>query len=332
MRVVLFADNTVPVALAPLCAALTRTGRGISFFAGESPVHLEAARISCPGTYRSLPDGLLAEAARYDLAILCTVIPYENNYFFQGDGNLVILSFAGWHLLTRLPMSNGIAYFAASVIADMAGLGSSHDENTGCVNDFWWDKRGVDVGMRAAYVCPQCAESFAGDARSLEGVRGLLDLVSTASRQGKDILTVAPDAAAPPGFDVFMCHNGQDKPAVREINAALKEQGIRTWLDEEQLPLGTPWQPELEARVGDVRAACVCVGNSGLGPWQDMEIRAFLSEFVRRERPVIPVLLPDAPAVPDLPLFLRQMTWLDLRQERDKGMKRLAEALKNPRG
>jgi hypothetical protein len=29
--------------------------------------------------------------------------------------------------------------------------------------------------------------------------------------------------------------------------------------------------------------------------------------------PVIPVLLPGAPAVPTLPIFLRELTWVDLR-------------------
>ena len=32
-----------------------------------------------------------------------------------------------------------------------------------------------------------------------------------------------------------------------------------------------------------------------------------------RRLPVIPVLLPDAPARPELPLFLRAFTWVDLR-------------------
>jgi hypothetical protein len=40
-------------------------------------------------------------------------------------------------------------------------------------------------------------------------------------------------------------------------------------------------------------------------------MRAFLSEFIDRQCPVIPVLLPEA-AVPELPVFLRRMTWVDL--------------------
>jgi len=55
------------------------------------------------------------------------------------------------------------------------------------------------------------------------------------------------------------------------------------------------------------------VGGAGVGPWQEQELNAFLREFVARRSPVIPVLLPDAPATPKLPVFLRAMTWVDFR-------------------
>ena len=33
-------------------------------------------------------------------------------------------------------------------------------------------------------------------------------------------------------FDVFLCHNSEDKPVVREIAQKLAEKGIKPWLDE----------------------------------------------------------------------------------------------------
>ncbi len=61
------------------------------------------------------------------------------------------------------------------------------------------------------------------------------------------------------------------------------------------------------------RTAAVLVGPNGLGPWQRMEMRACLAQFVEHRKPVIPVLLPGAPAQPNLPIFLTQFTWVDLR-------------------
>ena len=114
-------------------------------------------------------------------------------------------------------------------------------------------------------------------------------------------------------FDVFISHNSQDKPAVRELVEALKVRDLRPWLDEEQLRPGQPWQEALETIIQTTKAAAVLVGKDGLGPWENIEMRACLSQFVKRKLPVIPVLLPDAPSQPDLPLFLQELTWVDLR-------------------
>jgi hypothetical protein len=57
------------------------------------------------------------------------------------------------------------------------------------------------------------------------------------------------------------------------------------------------------------------VGESGLGPWQEREIRGLLSDFVKRKCPVIPVILNNAPKKPKLPLFLHEMTWVDFRKD-----------------
>lgn len=52
-----------------------------------------------------------------------------------------------------------------------------------------------------------------------------------------------------PGFDCFLSHNSEDKPAVRELADRLRESGISAWLDEEQLRPGLPWQPQLEQGI-----------------------------------------------------------------------------------
>src|SRR6266436_992821 len=328
MRIALYADNTLPVALRPLCELLGSMCQALAFEAGTSAVRIPTPVISKPKTFEQLPTILLVEAQKSDLTVLCTTVPYENNFFFEEHRHVVILSFSGWHILTNLPISNGIAYFLSSMVSDLTAMGPTHHQNTGCLNDFLWDKRGVDVGMRAAFLCPTCIDAYKGNPGILGDVRKLLDLVSAASRREKDILGTTVTAPKEISFDVFLCHNSDDKPAVHDVNARLKRAGVRTWLDEEQLPLGTPWQAELERQIPQVAAAAVFVGRSGLGPWQNTEIRAFLSEFLNRSCTVIPVLLPDVQEVPQLPLFLKQMTWLDLRPSLDRGIIRLANAVR----
>lgn len=315
MNILIYADNTMPIQIRPLVDLLNSMCHGAKFQIGKEKVRLPDPVIRCPESYTHLDKKIRAEIKTADLTLIATSIPYENNFFFEEHDDVVIVSFSGWNLLTDLPISNGLAYFVASMISDTVGVGATHDENTGCINDFWWDKKGIDVGMRSAYICGKCMKSSSDfsseDKIVLEDLVRILNAVSNASRLGRDIVEVAPTSSSP-NFDVFMSHNSADKPAVRRLSGTLADKGVRVWLDEEQLPPGRPWQPLLEKQISEIRAAAVCVGPNGIGPWQDVETRAFLSEFVRRGAPVIPVLLPDSPAVPDLPLFLQQMTWVDM--------------------
>ena len=59
----------------------------------------------------------------------------------------------------------------------------------------------------------------------------------------------------------------------------------------------------------------VAVAVTGLGPWENEEMQAALQLAVREKRAVILLLLPGAPSIPDeLPMFLGNRTWVDLRQ------------------
>lgn len=116
------------------------------------------------------------------------------------------------------------------------------------------------------------------------------------------------------GFDVFMCHNSRDKAEVKAVGLELMKRGLKPWLDEWELRPGFRWQPVLEEQVREIKSAAVFVGAEGLGPWQSEEIGAFLSACVKRGIPVIPVLLPDAPLQPELPVFLAQRHFVDFRR------------------
>jgi len=114
-------------------------------------------------------------------------------------------------------------------------------------------------------------------------------------------------------FDVFLCHNSIDKPEVKAIGLELMKRGIKPWLDAWDLQPGKSFQSQIEEQIRQVKSAAVFVGADPFGPWQSEETKAFLSACVKRGIPVIPILLPNAPSKPDLPLFLAEKTWVDLR-------------------
>ena len=119
-------------------------------------------------------------------------------------------------------------------------------------------------------------------------------------------------------FDVFLCHNSEDKSAVIEIAEQLRRRGLKPWLDVWELQPGAIWQYALEQQIESIGAVAVFAGQKGMGPWQSEEIYAFLQEFIRRKCPVIPVMLSETKTQPRLPIFLRNRHWVDFRlQEPD---------------
>jgi GTPase SAR1 family protein/nucleotide-binding universal stress UspA family protein len=168
---------------------------------------------------------------------------------------------------------------------------------------------------RDSILCPVCElrVSLSDDyepAQDTDQETAAMDASADAGRDIAAASTVRRGQEEVPEFDVFLCHNADDKPAVRDLAQKLRDRGLRPWLDENELRPGLPWQPALEEQIKRIPAVAVIVG-SRFGPWQDLELAAFLRRSARRGCPVIPVLLPGADR-PELPAFLEGMTWVDL--------------------
>src|SRR5271165_3740064 len=123
-------------------------------------------------------------------------------------------------------------------------------------------------------------------------------------------------------FHVFLSHSSADKPAVEELARRLAKEGIQAWLDKWNLIPGDPWQPAIEKALAESETCAVFVGPSGLGPWQNEEMRAAIDQRVResaRRFRVIPVLLPgtERPERSSLPTFLVASTWVEFRGSLD---------------
>ncbi len=111
-------------------------------------------------------------------------------------------------------------------------------------------------------------------------------------------------------FDVFLAHNSEDKADVRTIATKLREQGLKPWLDEEQIRPGKSFQDEIQKAIPQIKAAAVIIGTIGLGKWQVQELRSLMSQFVKRDIPVIPVLLEGVNKIPDNLVFLQEFNWV----------------------
>src|SRR5271169_6198713 len=116
-------------------------------------------------------------------------------------------------------------------------------------------------------------------------------------------------------YDVFMSYHWRDHAPVEALALTLRDLGLRVFLDRWYLHPGRAWPQELESVMSACQALTICVGPSGMGPWQQREVNLALDRQVRESTfPVIPVLLPGADPVLG---FLSQNTWVDLRGKPD---------------
>lgn len=114
---------------------------------------------------------------------------------------------------------------------------------------------------------------------------------------------------------IFLCHNSQDKPAVRRLKDRLDAIGVQTWMDECELVGGIRWQTELGKALTNAPAVAICFGPNDVGPWQGDEIEIIVQERKKSGAVVIPLILPTCANVePEIPLFLQPLQQIDLRQ------------------
>ncbi len=117
-------------------------------------------------------------------------------------------------------------------------------------------------------------------------------------------------------LNVFLSYSRTDQAVVERLAKALRDRGLRPFIDQWYLTPGRSWQQELEQHLVRCQAVAVCLGGEGMGSWQQREQELALDrqaaeELQGRHFPVIPVLLPGVtdPALS----FLRLKTWVDFR-------------------
>lgn len=215
----------------------------------------------------------------------------------------------------RIASGSLLVSLLGGATAFLTGLGC-HDATRGCIMDYCESPTDIEVALRGGL-------SFC-----TEECRPTLELRS----EGKAMLRVAEALRRNPmrrsrlptdDFDVFVSYHRADRADVRGVVKKLQDRGVRTWVDVEQLRPGMRWQHELQQQIERVHSAAVFVGTEGVGPWQELEVEAFLGEFVSRGCPVIPTLLPNAKSEPKLPVFLRGHTWVDFRNPDPDPMEQL---------
>lgn len=164
-------------------------------FQNSGLIEFEEVFIEYPRSHQKAEAKIWEENVGNRFVLLLSDKPYFNNYYYEEYDNLQIVSFYNWKEYTGLSMENGLLYFISDLIAqEIDEEEFSHDEKTGCIYDFLWDKSGIDDCMRQAFVCPVCLDRILTRKLSkdeklmLDDLKILMNDLSSASKWNKSIL------------------------------------------------------------------------------------------------------------------------------------------------
>jgi hypothetical protein len=102
---------------------------------------------------------------------------------------------------------------------------------------------------------------------------------------------------------------------VLRLGSLLRNHGIYPWIDVEQIPPGRWFQDVLQSAIRIVKSAAIVIGSSGMGKWQAVEMKAFVSRCVESGIPIIPVLLPGTESIPTELTFLRELNYVRFKKD-----------------
>jgi WD40 repeat protein/GTPase SAR1 family protein len=114
-------------------------------------------------------------------------------------------------------------------------------------------------------------------------------------------------------YDVFLSHNSQDKPRVRELAEELRDSGLRVWFDEWVIKPDDDIYLAIERGLEAARAQVLCLSPAALGSnWVTLERSTVIfRDPTNAGRRFIPLLLADC----ELPDALRRYKYVDYRRK-----------------
>lgn len=192
----IFQEKTVGIDVNGVVNNLNRICKHLELNNAGDYIEFEESYIEHPISHKKIESSISKETDQNTFILILTDKPYDNNYFYEEYNNIQIISFYDWDSYTDLSKENGLVYFVADLLAqEIESDDFSHEEKTGCIYDFLWDKEGIDDGMRQAFMCPDCLKRILkqklsmGEKMLLDDLQKVMNDLSSASKWNKNILT-----------------------------------------------------------------------------------------------------------------------------------------------
>lgn len=129
-------------------------------------------------------------------------------------------------------------------------------------------------------------------------------------------------------YDVFISHNSEDKPVVRELARRLKTDGLRIWFDEWEIKPGDMIALKIEQGLKQSRILILVMSaNAFASDWVTLERQtALFRDPTNANRRFIPLRIDNA----EIKDTLKQFAYIDWRQRSSEQYAKLLAACRQP--
>lgn len=108
---------------------------------------------------------------------------------------------------------------------------------------------------------------------------------------------------------VFLCHSNEDKFFVRKLADALRQHGVRVWLDEAELLVGDSLLERISAAIEEMDFLAVVLSHNSVGStWVQQELKLAMTKELKAHKVVVlPILLERV----QIPAYLADKLYAD---------------------
>lgn len=124
----------------------------------------------------------------------------------------------------------------------------------------------------------------------------------------------------------FISHSTRDKPFVRKLAADLVANGVKVWLDEQQILVGDSIPEKIAQGLAESDFFLIVVSaNSVNSQWVKKELNnAIVQEIERRKVTVLPIKLDDV----EMPGTIREKLYADFSRSYEDGLEKLLQSIR----
>jgi hypothetical protein len=119
---------------------------------------------------------------------------------------------------------------------------------------------------------------------------------------------------------VFISYSNKDKTFVFKLKDDLNENGIKTWVDIEQISPGSMWQDELKIGIEESSIVLIILSENYFSSnWVTIELA------LAQNKKIIPIKIDNA-IYPKIPTPIRDLQWIDFYENYDYGLNKLLKS------